>query len=96
MNIIYRELLSKYNKHINPIIESKSNIRIERIGTDKYKTPIIVFHGGLNGIGNWKDYFDSMSFIVEAFEKLFGLEIWTIDLKVDTLDDIFTWTVGYQ
>lgn len=54
----------------------------------------VLLCGGLNGIGNWKNYFSNLTQLCTELEKQ-TTEFWVIDFKNDVLDDIFYVTIGY-
>lgn len=49
--------------------------------------------GGLNGLGNWADYFKTLSEFIEEFNKV-SQECWVISLNSDPLDDLFYIKIG--
>lgn len=51
-------------------------------GTDRY---IAVLCGGLNGPGNWIDYFNGLEKLLKAYTG----KAWVVDIENDCADDIF-------
>lgn len=60
---------------------------------DKYGTKVVCLSGGLNGAGEWEDYFDDLSKVIRKL-KSSGYHVWTINLDNDCLDDVFNLKVG--
>lgn len=77
---------------IKPIIKSlyseKSKITVLESEVDEYGTKTVTLCGGLNGFGEWKDYFTDLSKLFEELGKN-GFDVWVIKLDNDCLDDIF-------
>ena len=55
---------------------------------------IVQIYGGLNGHGEWTDYFEDLTKMAKALEKI-G-HAWLIELENDCLDDVFTLTMGLR
>ena len=55
---------------------------------------IVQIYGGLNGSGEWTDYFEDLTTMAKALETI-G-HAWLIELENDCLDDVFTLTMGLR
>lgn len=51
--------------------------------------------GGLNGSGNWSDYFKALSEICDDLLNEFT-DVWVINVVNDCADDIFYCTIGIR
>lgn len=88
--------LDEIVNEIEPIIRSmrtkKSDIGILTgkgfTEVDKYGTKVVCLSGGLNGCGEWEDYFDDLAKVTRKL-KASGFNVWTINLDNDCLDDVF-------
>ena len=82
---------------IKPIIKSlysdKSKITVLESEVDEYGTKTITLCGGLNGRGEWKDYFIDLSELFKELDKN-DFDAWVIKLDNDCADDIFYCTIG--
>jgi len=82
---------------IKPIVKSvyseNSKITILENEVDEYGTKTITLCGGLNGCGEWKNYFTDLSKTFEELEKN-GFDVWVIKLDNDCADDIFYCKIG--
>ena len=93
--------LNQIVKEVVPIIDSMKTKESE-IGVltgkdftevDKYGTKVLCLSGGLNGCGEWENYFSDLSKVVTRLKKE-GYHTWTISLKNDCLDDVFYLKLG--
>ena len=86
------KVLQEIVNEIKPIVKSlyndKSKITVLESDVDEYGTKTITLCGGLNGIGEWKNYFIDLSKIFEELD-INGFNVWVIRLDNDCLDDIF-------
>ena len=87
---VLRALKSINNSNVKLLMDDNTII------IDKYKTNIIVFRGGLNGNGKWRDYFVTLANFVNILEKEYGISAWLISLKNDCEDDVFNATFGFK
>jgi hypothetical protein len=91
------KVLQEIVNEIKPIVKSlyseKSKITVLESDVDEYGTKTITLCGGLNGIGEWKDYFTDLTTIFEELDKN-GFNVWVIRLDNDCLDDIFYCRTG--
>lgn len=69
-----------------------SKLRLTDSEIDKYGTKTLSFSGGLNGFGEWTDYFEDLTALTKAISKKY--RIWLINLENDCLDDLFYATFG--
>ena len=73
---------------------SESNIKwYEESYEEKEGYTIFGITGGLNGLGEWDDYFSSLGRLVEKIKESFS-DVWVIELKNDCPDDVFYCTFG--
>ena len=63
-------------------------VKVEDDNDTRY---IALIHGGLNGPGEWEDYFPDMCKVIKAIPGS-----WVIDLDVDVVDDVWTLYVGFR
>lgn len=87
----------KANKDIEDVCKQTSSKKskfglLEKIEKDKYGTNVFQISGGLNGSGEWVDYFKDLAKFVEEISKKY--HIWMIEAKNDCLDDVFYFTFG--
>ena len=91
------KVLQEIVNEIKPIVKSlhsdKSKITVLENEVDEYGTKTITLCGGLNGFGEWKDYFIDLAKIFEELGKN-GFDVWVIKLDNDCLDDIFYCRTG--
>jgi len=91
------KVLQEIVNEIKPIVKSlyseKSKITVLESDVDEYGTKTITLCGGLNGIGEWKDYFTDLTTIFEELDKN-DFNVWVIRLDNDCLDDIFYCRIG--
>lgn len=82
---------------IKPIVKSvyseNSKITILENEVDEYETKTITLCGGLNGAGEWKNYFTDLARIFEELENN-DFNVWVIGIDNDCLDDIFYCKIG--
>lgn len=79
------------------IENTKNNSNLKFVNTWKIKTDntikddyyIVKVYGGLNGLGNWRNYLHDIENIIDKFK-----ESWIIKLDVDVLDDVWTLYFG--
>lgn len=62
---------------------------------DEYGTKVVKLRGGLNGNGEWSDYFDGLSRTFK-FLKANGFDMWLISIDNDVIDDVFYANVGIE
>ena len=95
--------LDQIMKEVYPIIHSMRTDKSE-IGiltgegfteVDEYGTKVLCLSGGLNGCGEWKNYFIDLAKIVAKLEDE-GYHTWTIKLDNDCLDDVFYLKLGIR
>lgn len=97
LNLIYNcviraiELTENNNVYAKIVIDKEDKIYVNQYGTTVFK-----IHGGLNGYGEWKDYFSILSELMKNLEVLFQFKCWLIELQCDPLDDIFWGTFGIK
>ena len=106
MKILNEVLLNEeilYNGAFKSMIEEaidRINIRSNNIaklslGDIKGKRPIVVkIYGGLNGCGEWTNYFDCLSDLLKLMQNEYNSEMWLIKLDNDCLDDVFSAEFG--
>ena len=84
---------------IKPIVKSvyseNSKITILENEVDEYGTKTITRCGGLNGAGEWKNYFTDLARIFEELENN-DFNVWVIRIDNDCLDDIFYCRFGIE
>lgn len=91
------KLLQDIVNDIKPLIKSiyteESKITLLENEIDEYGTKTITLCGGLNGSGEWKNYFVDLAKIFEELDKN-GFNVWVIKLDNDCPDDIFYCRIG--
>ena len=91
------KILQEIVKDIKPIVSSlytnNSKITVLESEVDEYGTKTITLCGGLNGHGEWYNYFTDLAKLFEELDKN-GFNVWVIKLDNDCLDDIFYCTTG--
>lgn len=91
------KVLQEIVKDIKPIIKSlygeKSKITVLESEVDEYGTKTVTLCGGLNGAGEWYNYFTDLAKLFEELDKN-GFNVWVIKLDNDCLDDIFYCRIG--
>ena len=91
------KVLQEIVNEIKPIIKSlysdKSKITVLESEVDEYGTKTITLCGGLNGRGEWKDYFIDLSELFKELDKN-DFDAWVIKLDNDCADDIFYCRTG--
>ncbi len=90
---ILNEIVGEIKPIINSVGSDKSKIAVLESEVDKDGIKTITLCGGLNGHGEWKNYFTDLSRIFEELENN-GFNVWVIKLDNDCLDDIFYCTIG--
>lgn len=84
---------------VKPLIDNvsveNSKIHYLKHEIDEYGTKTVTLVGGLNGNGEWTDYFNGLS---KAFENLKnnGYDAWLLNIDNDVIDDVFYATVGIE
>lgn len=95
--------LNQIAREVIPIIDSMKNDK-SKIGVltgkgftevDEYGTKVLCITGGLNGCGEWKNYFIDLAKVFARLEDE-GYHVWTIKLENDCLDDVFTLKTGIR
>lgn len=81
-------------KEIVQVFES-SRLSVGEIKKEKEGYFLIEIYGGLNGWGNWINYFNDLRNLTVEFDNNFS-EVWLTGLKVDCLDDVWTATFGIR
>ena len=62
----------------------------EGVYYDKDGVIIVALSGGLNGDGDWKDYFEGLTVVLEALEELPEVQFaYLVDIINDCPDDVF-------
>lgn len=87
VKIIEKEIALMFN-------DEKSKIKTLRSDVDNHGTMIIQFCGGLNGKGEWADYFESLSNVTKTVNEKYNM--WLIKIENDSLDDMFYATFGIE
>ena len=83
------------NHRENGSEHTKDMIRGGDYDIDEYGTFVLKLNGGLNGSGDWMDYFEALSdFCIELEHN--GVHIWFIDGKNDCLDDVYDFNFGLK
>ena len=74
-------------------IRDYSDTNLSIVGIEQYGEDFVEFLicGGLNGHGDWEDYFDDLSdFIEDCKQNMSDLkDIYMVDAENDCVDDIF-------
>lgn len=90
------ELLDKLSKDVKKVVDSlyneKSRIRVTDTEIDEYGTKTIRLSGGMNGFGEWNDYFKDLSRIVKRVNSKH--DMWLIKMENDCIDDLFYGVFG--
>lgn len=89
-----KEVLDK----IKSIVDKNRNEKRSQLGVldsfiDKYDTCICVITGGLNGPGEWTNYFEDLAKLVKDFEEN-GVHAWYVEGYNDCPDDVFCFNFG--
>lgn len=76
---------------------TRSKIRLSEVGLkpDFPNEAILGFAGGLNGRGNWTDYFKDILALFQELNKRFG-HAWCIKLDNDCCDDVWYLIIGVE
>ena len=75
-------------------IEKTSRLDVMDVSKNKYGTTVLKLSGGINGNGNWHDYFNDLLKLYDAISK--KCTIWLIKIDVDTIDDVFYADFGIE
>jgi hypothetical protein len=62
---------------------------------DEFGTKTVKLRGGLNGNGEWTDYFDGLSRTFKCLKNN-GYDTWLININNDVIDDVFYATIGVE
>lgn len=89
--------------------DPRSNLKLEKVYRNQYDTDIIEVSGGKNGNGDWSDYLEDLSFLIDALVNP-GKELidtlakkehtvsfksaWVVLIQNDPIDDVFTAVIG--
>lgn len=77
--------------------DSKTNLSFNNtIVINKNNVLTGTLNGGLNNHGNWYDYFKTLSIFINTLKKSYGISAWAIELKSDSIDDVFYVTLGFD
>ena len=102
-NIDLMNIENDFRAAINSINNKKSELNPENdpknsrcVNLDKYGTIVGKIYGGLNGPGNWADYFMDLSKLINILKKQYNIDSWLIKLENDPLDDIFYAQIGMR
>lgn len=100
MRIIKEEFISvedlAFEEKVKKIVEvfESSKLSIGEIKReDNYY--LVKVYGGLNGWGNWINYFNDLRNLTVEFDNKFS-EVWLTGLIVDCFDDVWTATFGIK
>ncbi len=93
------ERVKVIEKNVGVILGENSrifnNITVLKSYVDDYGTMTITLCGGLNGNGEWENYFSDLSNITKLVKDK-KYDFWLIDLHNDCVDDIFYATFGVK
>ena len=73
-----------------------SPLTIHEVKKDEYGTNVAVVYGGINGRGNWRNYFNIISTFLDTLNTYYGIDGWLIKLENDCLDDCWTAEIGLR
>lgn len=73
-----------------------SPLTIHEVKKDKYGTNVMVVYGGVNGRGNWRNYFNIIATFLDTLNTYYGIHGWLIKLENDCLDDCWTAEIGVK
>ena len=100
MKILNEVLLNEeilYNGAFKSMIEEaidRINIRSNNIAKLSLRPIVVKIYGGLNGYGEWTNYFDCLSDLLKLMQNEYNSEMWLIKLDNDCLDDVFSAEFG--
>ena len=86
-----KELQTAINKYDN---DKRSKMSLGEYGRDEYGTNVITIYGGLNGHGEWDNYFEDILSLYNDLSVKY--HVWLIDLENDCLDDLFVLKFGIR
>ena len=95
-------VLDKVVYNVNEIIRKVNNDKVKldenytKIVESKTGHVIVEIAGGLNGGGDWEDYFEVLANLCKVAKEKYGKKIWVIELNNDCLDDIFYIKIGIR
>ena len=102
-NIDLMNVENDFRAAINLANTEKSEIRSENdpknskcVNLDEYGTIVGKIYGGLNGPGNWADYFTDLSKLINILKNQYKIDSWLIKLENDPPDDIFYAQIGMR
>ncbi len=88
------EVLNKINYVVNKNYnENRSKLKVLDYFIDKSNTCVCVISGGLNGPGEWANYFEDLAKLIKDFEDN-GINAWYIEGYNDCPDDVFVFNFG--
>ena len=87
------KVFKDFEKIVSKASTSRSKLSLGEVakvkGTDHY---VAMVYGGLNGKGDWNNYFKDLTKFIGSFDY----DIWLIDIKNDCADDVFTARLGFR
>lgn len=90
---VLEEIINDIKPLIKEMYKETSKITLLESEVDEYETMTITLCGGLNGSGEWNNYFNDLARIFEELKEK-GFDVWVINLENDCLDDIFYCKTG--
>lgn len=101
MKIIKEEFIASedltFEEKVKEIVEifESSRLSIGEIKREDNSYYLVKVYGGLNGWGNWINYFNDLRNLTVELDNNFS-EVWLTGLIVDCLDDVWTATFGIR
>lgn len=94
ISLNYQEVESKVKQLLEQVNDGTTKLQFLELSKDKYNTDVLKIWGGLNGSGDWSNYFLNLFNFLDLLER--DYEVWLIGIKNDCADDVFDVKLGIR
>ena len=95
MKFSYEELWKKFETAILDTSLDSTNLQFFNIVKNEETYSVVQITGGLNGTGDWEDYFNDLRILVSSLKKQFE-KVYLIKIINDCYDDVFYAEIGVK
>ena len=95
MKYSYEELWGKFETAILDTSLDNTKLQFFQIIENEETYSIVEITGGLNGNGDWENYFNDLKILVSSLKKQFK-KVYLVKIVNDCLDDVFYAEIGVK